>query len=94
MTGALRPDGKPFVFDPRGKCPRYVIEDDEHGTALVVNQFTGWSEVIGGRPYSKDALRAAHALLLRNEWRAANPGIVSAWASNTGAGNRADEDAE
>ena len=79
MTGALRPDGKPFVFDNRGKCPRYVVEDDEDGTAMVVNQFTGNSEVVGGRPYSKEALQAALGLLIRADFRAACPNVVRFW---------------
>lgn len=67
MTSTLRPDGRPFEFDTRGKCPRYVVEDDEDGTAILMNQFTGEFEVVGGRPYTEAALRAAHGMLRRRE---------------------------
>lgn len=51
MTEDRRPDGKPFVFDSRGKAPRYVIEDGEDGEVLT-NQFTGKSVKIEARTRS------------------------------------------
>ena len=51
MTENPRPDGKPFVFDNRGKAPRYVIEGGEDGEVMT-NQFTGKSVKIEERTRS------------------------------------------
>ena len=58
-----RCDGKQFIKDKRGAIPHYVVEDNEEGNSIIVNQFTGDKEVIGGRPYSKNELRRAWLLL-------------------------------
>jgi hypothetical protein len=55
----LRPDGKPFVFDNRGRCPRTTIENDDQGRAILVNQFNGESVLIGVRPYTDAQLKTA-----------------------------------
>jgi hypothetical protein len=83
MADMLRPDGRPFVTDKRGAVPRYVVEDDEDGTVLVRNQFTGRYEIVGSRPYTEEALRVAHALLLRNDYRAARPEVLRAWEASS-----------
>ena len=67
MADMLRPDGKPFVTDKRNAVPVYVVEDDEDGTVLVRNQFSGDYEIVGGRPYSEGALRAAYFMLRKRE---------------------------
>ena len=67
MADMLRPDGKPFVTDNRSAIPVYVIEDDEQGRAVVMNQFTGAAEIIGPRPYSDDAMLAAYFSLRHKE---------------------------
>jgi hypothetical protein len=59
----LRPDGKPFVFDNRGRCPRTVIENNDHGQAILMNQFTGESLLIEERPFATQGLRRAVARL-------------------------------
>jgi hypothetical protein len=83
MTDILRPDGRPFVTDKRGAVPRYVVEDDEDGTVLVRNQFSGSYEIVGSRPYTEEDLRVAHALLLRNDYRAARPEVLRAWEASS-----------
>lgn len=68
MSDALRPDGKPFVRDTRENCPRYVVEDDDEGRVVVLNQFTGASEIVSKtRPYSEEDLVFAYCALRRRE---------------------------
>ena len=45
-----RNDGKPFEVDNRGAIPRFVIEDNDEGVAILRNQFTLNYEVIGEHP--------------------------------------------
>jgi hypothetical protein len=59
MSKDVRLDGRPFVRDRRGAVPRYVIEDNEGGMAVIINQFSGASEVIGPRPFARESLRIA-----------------------------------
>ena len=49
-----RDDGKPFALDKRGTIPKFIIENDEEGVAILVNQFTLDYEVIGERPIRQD----------------------------------------
>ena len=51
MTGLIR--------DNRGRVPTYVVVDDPQGVAVLKNQFTRATEIVGTRPYSKDELRSA-----------------------------------
>jgi hypothetical protein len=67
MADTLRSNGKPFVTDSRNAVPRYVVEDDEYRTAVIVNQFTGAREIVGARPYSEKALKAAYFMLRKQE---------------------------
>lgn len=46
----LRKDRKPFVLDPRGVAPRYVVEQNESSAYVLINQFTCESVVIGDTP--------------------------------------------
>ena len=62
-------DGKAFVTDGRGRVPRYVIENDSEGLAVLINQFTGRFETIGRRPLAAcdQRLIDAHRRLLTVE---------------------------
>ena len=64
-----RDDGKPFVKDSRGAIPKFVVEDDDEGVAILINQFTLESEVIGERPIPHYDLRliTAHKKLLNKD---------------------------
>lgn len=61
----LRRDGKPWVFDNHGRAPRTVIENDDQGRAVLVNQFNGESVLIGSRPYTDAQLKTAAVRLTK-----------------------------
>lgn len=48
-----------LIRDNRGRVPTYVVVDDPQGVAMLKNQFTGASEIVGAQPYSMDQLRSA-----------------------------------
>lgn len=71
MADALRPDGKPFVTDKRNAVPRYVVETDSEGRTVVLNQFTGMSQVVSEtEAYEDNDLYVAYNLLRRGEFEA------------------------
>lgn len=65
MEEALRPDGKPFVADGRGAYPKFVIEDDSAGDAVITAQFLGIAEYIGPWPLDDDSVKRARKRLMR-----------------------------
>ena len=67
MSDIFRKDGKPFVKDNRNAVPTYVVENDDEGDAIFINQFSGLWVKIGQRPYSKAMLREACLALKRKE---------------------------
>lgn len=54
-----------MITDKHGRTPNYVVIDDPEGNAILLHQPTGWTEMVGPRPYAVSDLRDALAALIK-----------------------------